>query len=548
MFLMMPILFALAAVSIPVIIHLLHRQRTTPVKWGAMQFLLESPLQLRRRRRVDHWLLMLLRIAAVALLVFALARPLSIEGKYNPLGDALATDIAVVVDRSLSTGRRAGERTVYEAGVDTLADLAKNMRPGDTLSVVLAEHRPQVHSIRLATANAVEAPKKLKDLGPGLSDASIPDAVQTARELVADGRNARKMILVLSDEQRGNWSIDDHAAWSLALGPRSAATGGGVKLYSLPLAADEQAGNVSVRDVSIAPSILGAGRPAQITATITNSGTQPVTNLAVNLAADAKPIDARTLASLPPGESRTLRFEHTFAEPGSHWLKVTADVTADALAADNSAVVAANVWRHLPVLVIDGQLTGAGDLGASDFLKAAMQPVADASQEDRALVQPKVVNVTGGAAEKLDGYAVVVVNDAPQLPAELLGKLADYARAGGGVWFILGPRTQPTFVTRDLADAGLFSATTAAPKHADASAAAPTALDVRDPRHPALALITAAERNALTGAVTRAWWPLAPKSGDASVLLATSGGDALVLERALGNNGGRVVVWASGVD
>src|SRR5215213_10169316 len=136
MFLIAPILFALAAVSIPILIHLLHRQRTTPVKWGAMQFLLESPLQLKRRRRVDHWLLMLLRMAAVALLVFALARPLSIEGKYNPLGDGLATDIAVVVDRSLSTGRSAGGRSIYDAGVDTLADLAKNMRPNDTLTVV----------------------------------------------------------------------------------------------------------------------------------------------------------------------------------------------------------------------------------------------------------------------------------------------------------------------------------------------------------------------------------------------------------------------------
>ena len=29
--------------SIPIVIHLLHRQRTTPIRWGAMRFLLESP-------------------------------------------------------------------------------------------------------------------------------------------------------------------------------------------------------------------------------------------------------------------------------------------------------------------------------------------------------------------------------------------------------------------------------------------------------------------------------------------------------------------------
>src|SRR5688500_13785261 len=131
-FLVTSMLVGLAAVSIPLVIHLLHRQRTTPVQWGAMQFLLESPLQLKRRKKVDHWLLMLLRMAVIALLVFALARPLLIEGKYNPLSRSLATDIGVVVDRSLSTGRRAGGagegETVYDRTVAAVAEVAKGMK------------------------------------------------------------------------------------------------------------------------------------------------------------------------------------------------------------------------------------------------------------------------------------------------------------------------------------------------------------------------------------------------------------------------------------
>src|SRR5436853_4970995 len=105
---------ALAAVaaSIPIIIHLLHRQRTQPILWGAMQFLKESPLQQRRRKKVDHWLLMLLRIAAVVLLVAFVAWPTA-NRKWALLGDGGGTDIAVVIDRSLSTGRHAGNSTVF---------------------------------------------------------------------------------------------------------------------------------------------------------------------------------------------------------------------------------------------------------------------------------------------------------------------------------------------------------------------------------------------------------------------------------------------------
>jgi hypothetical protein len=159
------------------------------------------------------------------------------------------------------------------------------------------------------------------------------------------------------------------------------------------------------------------------------------------------------------------------------------------------------------------------------------------------------VNVAGAASEKLDEYAVVIVNDAPRLPGDLLGRLTDFARDGHGVWFILGPRTDPAFITRDLADTGLFSATLKQPKPLEVQGvAAPPAIDVEDPNHPAVALITAAERNAFSGAATRKWWPIAPQTHEARVILATQTGDPLVLDRPLGTKGGRVALWCTSVD
>lgn len=559
-FLMTSMLIGLAAVSIPIIIHLLHRQRTTPVQWGAMQFLLESPLQLKRRKKVDHWLLMLLRMAVIALLVLALARPLLIEGKHNPLGNSLATDIGVVVDRSLSTGRRSGDATVYDRGVAAVAELAKSMRPNDTLTVVLAEHRPQPQSIRLAPGRAGEVANKLKELGPGMSDASIPDAVQAARELIAEGRNARKMILVVSDEQRNNWGIDNNSAWQLALGERAAGGAGdrGVKMYALGVTPDTSASDVAVGEVTISPSLVGLNRPVTVTATITNSGPAEVKGVHVQMHVDGKLMDGRPLDTLPAGEARTIRFDHTFAEPGSHHVKIRADVT-DALEADNEAYVAANVWERLPVLIIDGQLTSAGDFRSSQFLRAAMQPV-EASQDDKTLVQPKIVSVTDAAAEKLEDYAVVVVNDAPGLPTDLLNRLTDYARGGRAVWFIFGPRAEQSFIARDLGEAGLFLASVKGRHLPGDAVAGPggapttspsgggTGIEVKDPRNPMVQLITAAERNTLSGAVTRGWWSITPESNDARVVLATAGGDPLIIERPIGNSGGRVALWLTSAD
>src|SRR2546422_3404147 len=73
-FLNLLMLFGLAGVTIPVIIHLLNRRRFDVVDWGAMQFLQISETT-RRRLLLEELLLMLLRMGLIALLVLALAAP-----------------------------------------------------------------------------------------------------------------------------------------------------------------------------------------------------------------------------------------------------------------------------------------------------------------------------------------------------------------------------------------------------------------------------------------------------------------------------------------
>ena len=83
---MLSMLGGLGAIGIPVVVHLLHRQKSRPIQWGAMQFLMESPLQQKRRRHIEHWLLLLARMALLGVLVVALARPLMNADFATPIG------------------------------------------------------------------------------------------------------------------------------------------------------------------------------------------------------------------------------------------------------------------------------------------------------------------------------------------------------------------------------------------------------------------------------------------------------------------------------
>ena len=235
----------------------------------------------------------------------------------------------------------------------------------------------------------------------------------------------------------------------------------------------------------------------------------------------------------------------------------------------------AQVLQVLPVLVIDGQ-SGVGmsdgnnpstlsSFKSSFYLVNAM--LSDARDADStSLIAPTIVSYSdrrlkdlvergvrrpGTTAGKpaddlrLESFAAVVVNDVPGLDCSVQNRLNDYARSGHGVWYILGRRTDRTFIRDQLAASNLLHLDV---QEQQGAAEKPVAIDVKDASHVTLAPFTSADRNVLTGMTTLRWWALKPRDADAQVLLATQTGDPLVMDRPVGSNGGRVMVWTSPVD
>ena len=58
----------------PILLHLFDRRRNVTIEWGAMEFLLEAATRRTSAGKLKQWLLLLLRVLAIAALVMALAR------------------------------------------------------------------------------------------------------------------------------------------------------------------------------------------------------------------------------------------------------------------------------------------------------------------------------------------------------------------------------------------------------------------------------------------------------------------------------------------
>src|SRR5690349_11182628 len=93
-----------AAIAIPVLVHLIQREKKRVVQFPSLMFVRRIPYQSVRRRRIRHWFLLALRTAAIALIVLAFARPFV---KRNPIAAAAtggARDIVILLDQSASMG------------------------------------------------------------------------------------------------------------------------------------------------------------------------------------------------------------------------------------------------------------------------------------------------------------------------------------------------------------------------------------------------------------------------------------------------------------
>jgi len=105
-----------AAISIPIIIHLLTRMRRKPQQWGAMKFLLEAFRRQRTRLRLEQWLLLVVRCLILLMLGLALAGPL-LGGCARNIGfDTGGRVIYFVIDDSLS--ETAIGATASDTGID----------------------------------------------------------------------------------------------------------------------------------------------------------------------------------------------------------------------------------------------------------------------------------------------------------------------------------------------------------------------------------------------------------------------------------------------
>jgi hypothetical protein len=463
-------LFGLAGVSIPILIHLFNRRRYEKVDWGAMQFLQISETT-RRRLLIEELLLLLLRMGLIAVLVLALAAPYADSPAFAKMGMAVHRDIILLFDGSYSMGYQGTGKTAHELAKDWAMTFTDGLTAGDSVAVLQAKQQviPVVGELSHDLDNVRKAIARLP--GPR-GGCDWPQAVQEACKILSQSQRPAREIVILGDGQRFGWA--DEATllrWELlakfraqqAIQPR-------IWVVNLDPHRPANPPNWSLMPLRASRAVASVGQQITFRTALELRGQdeyKPPHRLRLEI--DGRPageLRAPTAARLEKGQV-PLSFSHRFNAPGSHLVSVIVDPDPpreqrlagyqikDHLPDDNRQDLAIEVVPALPVLLVDGDARSAPAHRGTDFLRDALAPALDRTP----VVLARVVSIPDFDAGLLKADLgpepgtkprVLVLANVPRLLTEQQEAVAQFLADGGGVLVTLGERVDARYYNEQL--------------------------------------------------------------------------------------------------
>lgn len=464
----------LALVSIPIIIHLLNRRRFRRVDWAAMEFLLEALKRNRRRVRLESLLLLLVRIALMALLGLALARPMLSDQGFGWLSGAFRSEEKVfILDDSFSMTRREADRSAFQRASEGLAVQVRRMgeRGGGDRLTVLRASRPQspiVRGVFVDRERAATLEQSLSRLSPTDTRMRLAEALVTISELStldgADGPARPRAISILTDLRASDWTAgpggtQPNGAVAAALTRLTESAERPTRIVVLDVGGDDPA-NIAITDVRIDGGKPIANVPATFEVDVRNAGLTAARSIGVRLRFAAAPaalgpasggasLLGPSIDELGPGETRTVTATCTFRTAGPYGLLIELTGVGDALPGDDVFPVAVEVTPGTDVLLVNGEPSSDPYEGETDYLAEALSPRGDIDSG----LRPEVILDDALGQKDLTPFAAVFLANVNNLPEQLPGALRTFVEEGGTLVVFPGDQTDATLLNRQLAAA-----------------------------------------------------------------------------------------------
>ncbi len=438
-----PLLWGLLIVGVPVLIHLINMLRHRRVEWAAMEFLLASRKKNRTWIVFKQLLLLLLRMLAIATVVFMVAKP-KIHNWFGEWFGSTNTHHIVLLDDSFSMSDRWADTSAFDEAVVAIerigAEAARQIRPQtftllrfSRVAQLARGTQPDLWKVPVNTEFASRLGETLGGMQVSQTSAGPAEALKAIGKSLGDSADERRIVYLISDFRARQWNDPtDLKKQLMGLNEADAE-------IHLINCVDRTRKNLAIRALAPGGGIRAAGVPFFVEVSVQNFGLSPAKEVSVFLeereASGSPPEDSRsrpavTIAEIPPGRTVKERFPVHFPTAGRHLM--TARLKPDGVAVDNSRYAAIDLPADIPVLLIDGS----PDARDARYLSTALAPGGPV----RTGIRPQIETPRYLSLKPLDAFRAITLLDVERLDDSAIEALEEYIRAGGGVAVFLGER------------------------------------------------------------------------------------------------------------
>ncbi len=566
-----------AAVSLPIIIHLLNRRRFRTVQWAAMDFLLEADRKNRRRVQLEHLILLLLRCLAVLLLGIMLARPFMPGMLASILQQKQQVERVVLLDDSFSQLAPRGEVSGFEAARQSLVQmLERSAASADTdnwitLFLTSQPDQPLIAWEPVTVATVSTLMEQINSLECTQQSANYSKSLgELARYMTSQREGTGRAAYIYSDLRQHDWSLATEGANADSI---RASIDEIKRLANKSVVVDtggSNDGNLAIFDVR-SEDLPVANRILRVDVSVTNFGTATATDVPVLLEIDGQTPLRDTIPEIGPGKTEVLAFRHLFQSIGdrtkqltvaeeqitgtagpsgirNHRIQASLDRSSmseavaalDVLNLDSQKQLAIRLLDGIPVLLVDGDPSPMPERSETHYLRSL-------NVFGTGLVT-KVVTPADLETVSLSDYRVIFLCNVDEISEDRGSTLLQWVEDGGAVVFMPGNQVR----------AEIFNQTF----YRDGTGLSPVALDRidGDPSmdtwvnfepdsqiHPALRTILSSDATGLTRVDIFSWWRTMPLASTAqagsttAIRLSDASNSPAMIDRSLG--AGRVIFF-----
>ncbi len=399
----------LAAIGLPVYVHLLRQYKQKPIPFSSLMFFERRTQSSIKHRRLKYLLLFSMRCLFVALLVLAFARPYMHSTTIAQAGTGRTMVFAI--DNSFSM--REGDR--FASAKKSALDQINAMHADDRGQVITFGGPAKLLTDMTQDKQALRAAVQSLDAG---DDASSYAELSRALRSTAESYHANVVAEVFTDLQKSSWPTSFSDA-KLADGTK-------LDLHSV---ASAPIPNWTVENVE-APRRVFDTKKVRTVATIAGFDTPEATRN-VTLLANGRVVETKSV-KVPANGRATVEFLTLDAPYGLTRCEVRID-GADSFPQDDHWLFSVERADPKPALIVHAD----GDTLSPLYVKTAL----DSSSEPAFNLESVVGNQTGGL--NVSRYAFVILSDPGPMSERFTDSLEKYVQAGGSVLLMLGKNATP---------------------------------------------------------------------------------------------------------